>query len=814
MRKKPEILAPAGSMQGLMAAVAAGCDAVYIGGTRFGARAYADNPDGDEMLEAIAYCHRHHVKIYMTVNTLLKEKEISESLFSYLLPYYEAGLDAVIVQDVGVLHFIREHFPSLPVHASTQMTLTQGKATKLLEDCHVDRIVPARELSLAELKQMRKETDVELEVFVHGALCYCYSGQCLFSSMLGGRSGNRGRCAQPCRMPYFIDGKRDRQGDYLLSPKELCNLPYLPELIEAGIDSFKIEGRMKRPEYAAFVTAVYRKYVDAYFSMGAEAYRQLMKHPSKEWMEDMRCLAELYNREGFTQGYLEEKAGMPGTQKAGQKGQMLARKRPKHGGVCVGRVLSVGRQEVIYETIEKLSAQDVVEFRNEQQQPVYEYTLGREVPKGKKVTARYQKGSKIAVGDRVYRTKDAELLTKVREKFLTEEEKLPVKGRLLAKKNQPLQLSVRCKNVTSVCSGDVCQEANKQQATKEAVEKVLKQTGGSHFYFETLEIELEENLFLPVGVLKRLRRQALDTLQKEMEALYLRFDAKEETATRETNAIEISDTTERKRIITASVMNQEQLTAVLSQKHISGVYVQTEQFSDAQIKDAFLQIKEKQKKAYLVFPVIFRAKVWERFAKIWQQEDSFLRCAWDGYLAKNMESLTFLFDIVKAEPETIRLDHNMYVMNREAYRFWQEKGIEKVTLPLEVTKEEAEQLSFLKQAEMQVYGKIPLMVSAQCVCANTQGCVINHPQKQCRKITMKDAKGRTFVAVNYCKYCYNVIYQEEALAIQSMAEKDNAFCDVAFRYFFTTESGSEVTDILQGKITGRTQSGHWEQGVM
>ena len=209
----PEILAPAGSMESLKAAVAAGCDAVYMGGSKFGARAYAQNPEEDEMVAAIRYCHLYGVKLYMTVNTLLKEQEL-QSLPTFLRPYYEAGLDAVIVQDMGVLRVIHQCFPDLDIHASTQMTLTSGMGVDdRLAAYGVTRIVPARELSLTELQQMRQQTKMELEVFVHGALCYCYSGQCLMSSMQGGRSGNRGRCAQPCRMQYDIDGSKR----YLLS---------------------------------------------------------------------------------------------------------------------------------------------------------------------------------------------------------------------------------------------------------------------------------------------------------------------------------------------------------------------------------------------------------------------------------------------------------------------------------------------------------------------------------------------------------------------------------------------------------------------
>ena len=240
-----ELLAPAGSYESLRAAVNAGADAVYIGGSRFGARAYADNPDEDALLDGIRYCHLHGKKLYMTVNTLLKEEELEQELYSYLFPYYQAGLDGVIVQDFGVVQYLAEHFPKLPVHASTQMTITGCDSVRVLQRHGVTRVVPARELSLDEVQQIIEETGIEVETFVHGALCYCYSGQCLFSSMIGGRSGNRGRCAQPCRLPFRReDGERNMLGSqkYLLSMKDLCTLELLPEIVGAGIASLKIEG--------------------------------------------------------------------------------------------------------------------------------------------------------------------------------------------------------------------------------------------------------------------------------------------------------------------------------------------------------------------------------------------------------------------------------------------------------------------------------------------------------------------------------------------------------------------------------------------
>lgn len=299
MRKKDvEVLAPAGSYESMKAAFAAGADAVYIGGSRFGARAYADNLDEEMLCRAIDYAHLHRRRLYMTVNTLLKEREMGE-LIPYLAPYNERGLDGVIVQDLGVLAKIRSSFPDLPVHASTQMTITGVYGARKLKELGASRIVTARELSLEEIREIRRQVDIEIECFVHGALCYCYSGQCLMSSMIGGRSGNRGRCAQPCRLPYEVreNGRRlDQAGDgFVLNLKDLCTLDWIPDLLEAGIDSLKIEGRMKSPRYTAGVVSMYRKYVDQYLERGRAGYRV------KE--EDKRLLLDLFDRGGFTQGY-------------------------------------------------------------------------------------------------------------------------------------------------------------------------------------------------------------------------------------------------------------------------------------------------------------------------------------------------------------------------------------------------------------------------------------------------------------------------------------------------------------------------------
>lgn len=316
MAKKVELLAPAGNYEAFMGAVNAGADAVYLGGTKFGARAYADNFSEDEIRRALRYAHILGKKVYLTVNTLVKEREFS-SLYEYISPLYEAGLDGVIIQDFGVWQYIRETFPGMALHASTQMTITGSAGALFLKEIGAARIVPARELSLAEIRSIKKSAGLELECFIHGAMCYSYSGQCLFSSILGGRSGNRGRCAQPCRLPYRIfdqEGNLRCDAGHVLSLKDMCTVSFLPGLIEAGIDSFKIEGRMKRPEYAAGVTAVYRKYIDAYYEKGSQAYRV---EPS-----DMDRLRRLYIRDEVQTGYYERLNGR----------EMLTLKKPGYLG--------------------------------------------------------------------------------------------------------------------------------------------------------------------------------------------------------------------------------------------------------------------------------------------------------------------------------------------------------------------------------------------------------------------------------------------------------------------------------------------------
>lgn len=842
MREKPEILAPAGSFVGLRAAIAAGCDAVYIGGMQFGARAYADNLDTQTMVQAIEYCHLHGVRLYLTVNTLLKDGELQGALYDYILPYYEAGLDAVIVQDLGVLRALHRWFPELDLHASTQMNLVLGKGMDRLKQYGITRIVPARELSLQELKQMRQDTDLELEVFVHGALCYCYSGRCLFSSMQGGRSGNRGRCTQPCRMLYH----GQVESGYYLSPKELCLLSYLPALIQAGVNSFKIEGRMKRPEYTAFVTSVYRYYVDLYQELGQDGFAKWKNEHAEKWQDDLRKLAELYNREGFTSGYLEGKAGT-GHIGRPNPAEMLSIHHSRHGGVRVGSVISVNRQFAEYQLERDVFAQDVVEFRDLAGQTIYEYTLGEDFSSGRKIRARYQKGCQIRVGDGVYRTRHPKLLEEIERKYLTLENKLAVTGVFTAQAGKACTLTLCRQDCLVTVTGDVVEPASSQPATEESVRKALNQTGNSIFYFQDLEITLEGNVFLPVGMLKRLRRAALEELQQALLAAGKRTtprrtESQEDMACvvvggkqaagnvrvteadlaekpcRETEDWAVTDRHSRcvsgEPIYSAAVMMFEQLQPVLHTDIVDEVILRMDRMTDQEIKTAASQVRLAGKRLVLGMPAIWRESVWrasaEQFAR---KEGIFWQLKPDGYLIQNMESFAFLQEVAGVSADQIRTDASLYVMNREAAEWWLEQGVRQMTAPWELTGREWQQSLYKDLQQVIIYGHIPLMVSAQCVVCNTGQCVGAERDDACGTAIFHGEKNRQFMAMHFCKYCYNIIYQGKPFSIlrEREALQKNGLCQ--WRYEFTVETPEQVRQILAGEVPKEFVTGHYDKDV-
>ncbi len=800
-KNKIEILAPAGSYESFLAAIRAGADAVYAGGPRFGARAFADNFTEEKLLEAIDYAHLHGRKFYLTVNTLLKDPEL-DTLYGYLAPLYQGGLDAVIVQDVGVLHFVRSHFPGLSIHASTQMTLTNAEGALFLKEQGAERVVPARELSLEEVREIADRTGMEVECFVHGALCYCYSGQCLLSSLIGGRSGNRGQCAQPCRLPYTVNGKKE----YILSLKDICTLELIPEMIEAGINSFKIEGRMKKPEYVALVTSMYRKYTDLYLAKGRKGF--LVEEKDKEMLMD------IYNRGGFSEGYYQQHNGR----------DMLSLKRPNHAGVAAVKILSQKGREITGQALTDIHKGDILELDGPKgnADTRNNYTFGKGASCGSRVQILVPRGKQYTKGTVLYRLRNQELLDDIQEQYGSGPVQEAIDGILTVKINEPAVLTVTRDNVSVTVSSDELTEAAKNQPLDQArLEKQLKKTGNTEFYFKNLEIVTEGDIFLPMQRINELRRRALERLAQEIcEGVHREVPGLKEDFRSEGNP-EIREGLEKPwqfRGFSVSVESKEQLKAAAESGDVSRIYMDSNIAADF-LKDGELfllreECRQQGKEFFLAMPHIFRQNAVELFLR---EYEAFLAFDFDGVLIRNYESFHFLRE--HGFDKTVILDHNLYVFNQEAKHFWRELGISSFTAPVELNERELGRLG-LDEGELILYGRLPAMVSAQCITRTREGCT-----KRQGILWMYDRYQKGLPVRNCCSFCYNVIYHTSVLFLADLKESVRKLAPAGLKLSFTLENAEETAHILKvcGDIYLRDQQadctdtdftrGHFKRGI-
>lgn len=803
MKDRVEILAPAGSMECLKAAIAAGADAVYTGGALFGARAYAHNLTEEELLEAIDYVHLHGRRLYLTVNTLIKDREMEKQMYDYLLPYYRQGLDAVIVQDIGLFRFIRKHFPDLPIHASTQMTLTGVDGAKFLEKEGAQRIVTSRELSMAEVKKIADETEFEIESFVHGALCYCYSGQCLFSSFIGGRSGNRGQCAQPCRLLYRTPEAKRPQ--YLLSLKDICTLELIPEMIESGIYSFKIEGRMKKPEYAAAVAFQYRKYTDLYLKYYEEcpaeedpAAYAMKKYRVRE--EDRQMLLDLYNRGGFHTGYYHTQNGR----------EMISLNRPNHAGVPAVKVLAKKGRNVTAKALTDLYPQDIIELpMRKGREKADNYTCKDAVRKGMNVQIPVFADTPFKRDEIWMRTRNSTLIDTLREEFVNEKIKERICGTFRLYPQEKATLTVKCRDAEITVAGEKAQEALSQPMSRERIEKQLRKTGNTEFEFSFLKAEIGEKVFLPMQNLNELRREALETLEKVICEKYRRSG---EVKDPEEDKTELSMEEEVLSGWTASVRTAEQMEVILEEEAIGRIYVDCTMFPRIWEKDSYVEwitkVHAAGKEIYLVMPYIFRERTRKQYEAAYNR---IFGAGWDGILIANYESFAFLKE--HGYTGRIMTDYNLYEFNQESRKFWKEKGVFEFTAPVELTERELQDLR-VKDGEVIVYGYLPMMISAGCIQKTTRGCL-----KKSGQTTITDRYRNPFVVKNECDYCYNILYNYVPLYLGDRMEEVYQIGPGRIRLMFTTERQQEVRQILSAYFEGKElpegtyTRGHWKRGI-
>lgn len=760
MSKQPEVLAPAGNLSCLKAAVAAGADAVYFGGQAFNARRGAGNFSVEDIQEAVTICRMRGVKTNLTLNTLVKQKEWS-LLTEYIDQVLPLGIDAVIVQDLGVAEMVRQRYPQVALHASTQMAVQDLDGVLFLKQLGFKRVVLAREVTLEEIRQIRQKTDMELEVFVHGALCYSYSGRCLMSSFHGGRSGNRGACAQPCRLSY----QAEKQDGYWMNLKDLCAAPHMEALLKAGVDSFKIEGRLKGEAYVAGVTQYYHQLVTQYLQNG--------KLPEvKE--EQLRPLKQLFNRGGFTDGYYQNKE------------RMIEKNTPKHQGIQIGSIIRVNKGRIQIESSEILHSGDELEIRAGHA-PYPAIRLSASMLRGEQKAEFYLKGE-FRPGQTVWRVVDPVLQKKILEE-VKELPQVPLAMTLCVQIGRPAKLSAMGHTVL----GETVLKAETRGLTEETVRKQLCKTGGSGYEVTELTTELEEGSYLSAAALNQLRRSLLEEL-KQVERCQRENEIKP--------VLQYQTMHDSEGIYQIGVDHPEQWEVLRSMDHsrINVLLPRMEGFEKAD-KAAFLRLAE-GKTVVPSLPPVGRLShtAWtEKEIREWQKlgvQD------FEAHLMGQAALIKRLGARVWAGP-------GLAVMNREAAGFWQQHA-QNFMISQELTKREARELENLTGACYILYGRVRYMVTEQCIYKEVNGC---QKHTQGHVTGLQDRKGEHMTVRSHCGLCYSEILSEIPIYI-SEARKIAALP----RLELTMETDWEVRELWQAVLEKRMpdfplQLGHWEKGV-
>ncbi|WP_010681056.1 DUF3656 domain-containing U32 family peptidase [Acetivibrio cellulolyticus] len=795
-----ELLAPSGDWEAFLAAVENGADAVYLGGKLFNARQFASNFDGERLREAIRYAHVRGVSVYLTMNTLMSDEELSEGVL-FLKEAYLAGVDGLIVQDLGFVRLVRSLFPDLPLHASTQMTIYNIDGVKILERIGFERVVLARELSLEEIRDITQNTSAEIEVFVHGALCISYSGQCLMSSIIGGRSGNRGKCAQPCRLPFELVEKESGKvknigykGSYIMSPKDLCSIQILDRLVEAGVKSLKIEGRMKGPEYVGIVSRTYRKYLDRLISEHKKSGRQYSVED-----KDIKELTQVFNRGGFSKGYLEGKTGS----------SMMSYEKPKNWGIYLGNIISYDRASMALKLVLKtdISMGDGIEVWNGEEQSPGTVVTGLEVngrrvenaKAGEMVSIRSVKGN-ISKDNKVYKTSDKRLnsdaLETISGKFYR---KVPINGTLYVKKNELAVLTVKdmMGNYITVNGTVIPEEAVNRPLTKERILEQLNKTGQTPFEFTDVEIVLDENLSMPISEINNIRRSALEQLETKRITPYSRklsddFDEKQKSLMYFPGNSRNKD---RKLSISACIYKFNDKINYWN-LGVDRIYLPFGALLTQKGREIVPNLKGKGMEVYIYIPSITRGN-YDNLIK--SELDEMLDAGIDGLLVGNMgllgqEKYMSQFNIVG--------DYSLNCFNSSSIKQLAELGLNGITLSLELTLSQIKNLADIPEIakEVVVYGRIPLMTSEYCPVGSIAGGFDSKTKCSgaCQKSEyyLKDRMGAQFPVVCDRIDCRSTIFNTNVLLLEEGIDKIKKAGVDMIRLNFTDETSDEMTEIV------------------
>ncbi|NMA65144.1 MAG: U32 family peptidase [Clostridiaceae bacterium] len=819
--KKIELLAPAGSFESLKAAIHNGADAVYLGGGKFNARINADNFSEEDLARAIDYAHECGVKIYITLNTLLKNEELDQALrFAHYV--YQQGADAVIIQDIGLLKLLNKYLPDLEIHASTQMTTVDGKTVSELANLGVKRVVLARELSYDEIQKISSDCKIELEIFIHGALCVCYSGQCLISSFIGGRSGNRGLCAQPCRLPYALwqGGDKYSEPSYFLSTRDLSAIDYLPQLKAANIASLKLEGRMKSPEYVAVVTQVYRKYIDL-----------LEQHDENEYRvddADRRKLLQAFNRGSFTNSYLENNR---------DPASFMYTKYQKNQGILIGKVVDVNPPYVRIALEEDINMGDGIEIHDAKNLPksfiVTDIMLdnkhtrvasSRTSPWVGDIKGFVQKGSKV------YRTMSKALFSEARSTFESGGKALvPLNMHITLKTGQKTVLMATDSDGNRVCSKSniIAEKAIKQPLGEDRLKDQLSKTGNTPYYLNTLVVDTDHESVIPISAVNELRRNVIEQMKeirisktkRNDEFRNIEFIDKEEYKSFP-NGQGLDFTEKDKNTLELSAYfyefpeSLENLNKIVTRVYIpifncGGLVKLREQF-DGEI---FLWTYPVLKDSELNEAINIASKVSEY---------------WDGMTYSSLGELSLLKNCFPNKK--LCADYSMNIFNNQALRLNNELGAGTAVLSPELTLNEIKNC-FCPDLKLEaiVYGRVPLMTMENCPHAAEKGC-----RSLCDKCRhegyLKDRKGEIFPYVRNPLLGRTQIFNSHTLFMddtQSLKETNLSL----LRLIFTKEDmdyAGDIADYYYNKIKNRKPlntgiidrikknghtKGHWFRGV-
>ncbi len=739
MKKDIELLAPVGDFECLKAAVQNGANSVYFGASLFNARASATNFDDDGLEKVINYCALRNVKTHLTLNILIKNNEFKDAVL-LAKKAYELGIDALIVQDVGLAQILMKLFPDLPIHASTQMTIHNLEGVQELEKLGYSRAVLSRELSLPEIEFICSNSNIEIETFIHGALCISYSGQCFFSSMVGGRSGNRGRCAQPCRLPYeLIEEKKSKNRvaetvvdkGYLISPRDLCSLEYLPQLINAGVKCFKIEGRLKSPEYVAVVTKIYRKYIDKVLNGDDYIIDD----------NDIVALKQIFNRGGFSAGHLSSHANH----------DLVFKEKPNNMGLYVGNVAGYNKLKGHVKLLlnEPLAIGDTINFEKENTRyTISELMLNEsniaEAKVGSKVVIGRMKGN-IKVGDKIYKLSSKAQIAEANKSYEKENIKLPLKCNISIKQNEPIAIDVALtglrdalyKNISAKIQSTIIPEkALKSPITKERILAQLHKTANTPFEFAEINVDLDDKLFIPsIKSLNELRRMAISKIEN---AIILRNKRKCDFDENKIDKIiskyitshgkphNDSVSKDKKVTLYFNIINPEFDYSKLSKKYISCVYIPLRYFMRKDFADA-LKVITSRFKTYIYMPAIIKANYKNIISH--GLEELVEQYNISGFVVSSLGDFILLekyhkdFDFIG--------NFTLNVFNNISIDTFKKLGISRITLSPELNQEDINSIIANSNLplELIVYGNTPVMKMNYCVLGISNKC---YPKCQMR----------------------------------------------------------------------------------